>query len=147
MSRHGASSRREGYLCVTWRRMRPTEEDRPASATPPTPCRRCVRSSSCRRRTAGTQRSRTSPGNSLGLQPAALAGSTEPTSSTDWARLGVEGHGEAAGPWVSYHELLRAAGRAAGRRAAREVVVMNSLTVNLHLMMASFYRPTRASGR
>jgi kynureninase len=60
----------------------------------------------------------------------------------DWARLGVEGHTEAARPWVSYHELLREpAARLVGALPS-EVVMMNSLTVNLHLMMASFYRPS-----
>jgi kynureninase len=60
----------------------------------------------------------------------------------DWARLGVEGHAEAQRPWVSYHELLREpAARLVGALPS-EAVVMNSLTVNLHLLMASFYRPT-----
>ena len=79
-------------------------------------------------------------GNSLGLQPAALAERlTE--ELTDWANLGVEGHVEARRPWVSYHELLREpAARLVGARP-EEVVMMNSLTVNLHLLMASFYRP------
>ncbi|GAA3677250.1 kynureninase [Nocardioides ginsengisoli] len=79
-------------------------------------------------------------GNSLGLQPAALAERlTE--ELTDWANLGVEGHIEARRPWVSYHELLREpAARLVGARP-EEVVMMNSLTVNLHLLMASFYRP------
>jgi kynureninase len=80
-------------------------------------------------------------GNSLGLQPVAtrsrLLGELD-----DWARLGVEGHKEGTRPWVSYHELLREpAARLVGARPS-EVVVMNSLTVNLHLMMVSFYRPT-----
>jgi kynureninase len=82
-------------------------------------------------------------GNSLGLQPKALRERLT-AELDDWARLGVEGHGEAARPWVSYHELLREpAARLVGALPA-EVVVMNSLTVNLHLMMVSFYRPTRA---
>jgi kynureninase len=80
-------------------------------------------------------------GNSLGLQPrvtaARLTGELD-----DWARLGVEGHVAAVRPWVSCHELLREpAARLVGAQPA-EVVVMNSLTVNLHLMMISFYRPT-----
>lgn len=80
-------------------------------------------------------------GNSLGLQPKATAPRLA-EELADWARLGVEGHGEAARPWVSYHELLRApAARLVGAQPD-EVVVMNSLTVNLHLMMVSFYRPT-----
>ena len=80
-------------------------------------------------------------GNSLGLQPKALRGFLE-QELDDWAQYGVEGHGEAARPWVSYHELLREpAARLVGGLPA-EVVVMNSLTVNLHLMMVSFYRPS-----
>jgi kynureninase len=80
-------------------------------------------------------------GNSLGLQPKALHARLE-QELTDWAQLGVEGHLEAVRPWVSYHELLRdPAARLVGAQPA-EVVVMNSLTVNLHLMMVSFYRPS-----
>ena len=80
-------------------------------------------------------------GNSLGLQPAALAGRLS-EELEDWGRLAVNGHRESRRPWVSYHELLRApAARLVGARPA-EVVAMNSLTVNLHLLMASFYRPT-----
>lgn len=81
-------------------------------------------------------------GNSLGLQPKALRARLG-QELDDWAQLGVEGHGEAARPWVSYHELLREpAARLVGALPA-EVVVMNSLTVNLHLLMVSFYRPSK----
>jgi kynureninase len=80
-------------------------------------------------------------GNSLGLQPKVTAARLA-TELDDWARLGVEAHVEGTRPWVSYHELLRdSAARLVGAQPA-EVVVMNSLTVNLHLMMVSFYRPT-----
>ncbi|WP_134732767.1 MULTISPECIES: kynureninase [Amycolatopsis] len=80
-------------------------------------------------------------GNSLGLQPTATRAALD-AELADWARLGVEGHVEAARPWVSYHQQLREpAARLVGARPA-EVVMMNSLTVNLHLMMVSFYRPT-----
>jgi len=80
-------------------------------------------------------------GNSLGLQPKILRERLA-IELDDWAALGVEGHVEARHPWVSYHELLRdPAARLVGAQP-REVVVMNSLTVNLHLMMVSFYRPT-----
>jgi kynureninase len=80
-------------------------------------------------------------GNSLGLQPRMLRDRLH-SELDDWARLGVEGHTEGTRPWVSYHELLRdPAARLVGARP-NEVVVMNSLTVNLHLMMVSFYRPT-----
>jgi kynureninase len=79
-------------------------------------------------------------GNSLGLQPTALRDRLN-GELDDWAQLGVEGHLEAQRAWVAYHELLREpAARLVGAQP-REVVVMNSLTVNLHLMMVSFYRP------
>jgi len=82
-------------------------------------------------------------GNSLGLQPRAVR--RELLEDLDaWARLGVEGHLEAARPWLPYHELLRdPAARLVGALPA-ETVVMNSLTVNLHLLMVSFYRPAGA---
>lgn len=80
-------------------------------------------------------------GNSLGLQPKVTAGRlTEELD--DWARLGVEGHVEATRPWLGYHAFLRdPAARLVGA-LPHEVVMMNSLTVNLHVMMISFYRPT-----
>jgi kynureninase len=79
-------------------------------------------------------------GHSLGLQPKAAAGLIE-QELADWRRLGVLGHHDAARPWIPYHEraapgLAELAGAAPG-----EVVAMNSLTVNLHLMMVSFFRP------
>ncbi|GIM87303.1 kynureninase [Salinispora arenicola] len=85
-------------------------------------------------------------GNSLGLQP--LATRDELLADLDaWRRLGVEGHLEADRPWLPYHELLTApTARLVGARPA-EVVVMNSLTVNLHLLMVSFYRPVGARTR
>lgn len=62
----------------------------------------------------------------------------------DWAKLAVDAHLGAATPWYSYHETLREPmGRLVGAKP-NEVVCMNSLTVNLHLMMASFYRPTKS---
>src|SRR5207249_11968201 len=62
----------------------------------------------------------------------------------DWAHLGVDAHLEATTPWYTYHETLReAAARLAGAKPI-EVICMNSLTVNLHLMMATFYRPTKS---
>jgi kynureninase len=85
-------------------------------------------------------------GNSLGLQPRALR-SRLGGFLDDWARLGVEGHTVSARPWLSYHELLRdPAARLVGALPS-EVVVMNSLTVNLHLLMVSFYQPTAARHR
>jgi kynureninase len=85
-------------------------------------------------------------GNSLGLQPRALRGRLGEFLD-DWARLGVEGHLEAARPWFSYHELLREPAARLVGALPQEVVVMNSLTVNLHLMMVSFYRPTPSRHR
>lgn len=80
-------------------------------------------------------------GNSLGLQPKALRARLG-AELDDWARLGVEGHTHARRPWLPYHEQLRApAARLVGARP-EEVVAMNSLTVNLHLLIVSFYRPT-----
>ena len=80
-------------------------------------------------------------GNSLGLQPKALAG--EMAMELDqWSRLAVRGHVEGRYPWLHYHELLRVyLAELLGAREA-EVVAMNSLTVNLHLMLVSFYRPS-----
>lgn len=79
-------------------------------------------------------------GNSLGLQPKSLAGSVQ-QELDDWARYGVEGHFLAKNPWVSYHELLtEKMARIIGARP-EETVMMNQLTVNLHLLMVSFYRP------
>ncbi len=81
-------------------------------------------------------------GNSLGLQPkatrAALNGELD-----DWAALGVEAHFRGKHPWMPYHEEVREhLAELVGARPS-EVVAMNSLTTNLHLMMVSFYRPTR----
>ena len=81
-------------------------------------------------------------GHSLGLQPKTVASYIEEELQA-WAELGVEGHFHARHPWMPYHRLLtRQTAELVGAQP-EEVVVMNSLTVNLHLMMASFYRPTR----
>lgn len=80
-------------------------------------------------------------GNSLGLQPKRTRQYIE-QELEDWARLGVEGHLHARHPWLPYHEFVTASlARIVGAKPI-EVVAMNSLTVNLHLLMASFYRPT-----
>ena len=81
-------------------------------------------------------------GNSLGLQPK-ITKKYINQELKDWANLGVEGHTRAENPWLHYHEYLTKT--MAGIVGAKpiEVVVMNSLTVNLHLMMVSFYRPTK----
>jgi kynureninase len=82
-------------------------------------------------------------GNSLGLMPKATKQIVE-QELDDWARLGVDGHFDDATPWYSYHETLREpAARLVGAQP-NEVVCMNSLTVNLHLLMATFYRPSKA---
>ncbi len=80
-------------------------------------------------------------GNSLGLMPRTAATIVQ-QELDDWRTLGVEGHFHARRPWMPYHEqLTEHTARLVGARAV-EVVAMNTLTVNLHLMMASFYRPT-----
>ena len=80
-------------------------------------------------------------GNSLGLQPKALPDLLD-EELDDWRRLAVKGHFQARRPWMPYHEQLTAASAAMVGAMPVEVVNMNSLTVNLHLMMVSFYRPT-----
>jgi len=80
-------------------------------------------------------------GHSLGLQPKSVREYLE-QELKDWETLGVEGHFLGKHPWLSYHRLLREQfARLIGAKPI-EVVVMNSLTVNLHLMMVSFFRPT-----
>ncbi|HMJ08378.1 MAG TPA: hypothetical protein VK468_05195, partial [Pyrinomonadaceae bacterium] len=80
-------------------------------------------------------------GNSLGLQPKSARGYIE-QELNDWAELGVEGHLNAKTPWLPYHEFLAEQMAAVVGALPIETVVMNSLTVNLHLLMVSFYRPT-----
>jgi kynureninase len=85
-------------------------------------------------------------GHSLGLMPR-RAREYVLAELDAWASLGVEGHFAGAHPWMPYHELLTAGvARIVGARES-EVVVMNTLTVNLHVLMASFYRPTLARHR
>ena len=80
-------------------------------------------------------------GNSLGLQPRSTRAFVE-QELEDWAKLAVEGHVHARNPWLPYHEFLtEQMARVVGAKPI-ETVVMNSLTVNLHLMMISFYRPS-----
>lgn len=80
-------------------------------------------------------------GNSLGLQPKTTKAYVN-RELDDWAKWGVEGHFEAERPWFSYHEFLTdKAAKIVGAKSS-EVVVTHSLTTNLHLLMASFYRPT-----
>src|SRR6266480_2159096 len=82
-------------------------------------------------------------GNSLGLMPKAAREIVD-QELDDWAKLGVDAHLDAKTPWYTYHEALREpTARMVGARPV-EVICMNSLTVNLHLMMATFYRPTKS---
>ena len=79
-------------------------------------------------------------GNSLGLQPKRTKAYLN-QELEDWAKLGVEGHEHAKNPWMPYHEFLSESYSKIVGGKKSEVVAMNSLTVNLHLMMVSFYRP------
>ena len=80
-------------------------------------------------------------GNSLGLQPKTVSRYVQ-QELDDWAKMGVEGHFHARNPWMPYHEIFpRQLSNIVGCKE-NEVVVMNSLTVNLHLLMVSFYHPT-----
>ncbi len=81
-------------------------------------------------------------GNSLGLQPKNVKEYVN-QELEDWATLGGEGHFEARRPWFPYHEIFPKQLSGLLGCLPEEVVVMNSLTVNLHLLMVSFYRPTR----
>lgn len=80
-------------------------------------------------------------GNSLGLQPKRTP-SYVLEELQKWQQLGVRGHFESPYPWVPYHEFLAENTAVLVGAQPREVVTMNSLTVNLHLMMVSFYRPS-----
>jgi kynureninase len=82
-------------------------------------------------------------GHSLGLQPKSAAAMIEQELG-DWRRLGVLGHTQAARPWIPYHERAASALAELSGAMEGEVVAMNSLTVNLHLMMVSFFRPDTA---
>ena len=80
-------------------------------------------------------------GNSLGLQPKQTKLYVN-QELEDWANLGVEGHTDAKHPWLAYHEYLtESMAKVVGAKPI-EVVVMNTLTANLHFMMVSFYKPT-----
>jgi len=82
-------------------------------------------------------------GNSLGLMPKAARAIVD-EELDNWAKLGVDAHHGTDTPWYTYHEALREpTARLVGANPL-EVVCMNSLTVNLHLMMATFYRPTKS---
>jgi kynureninase len=82
-------------------------------------------------------------GNSLGLMPKSARQIVD-DELVNWATLGVDAHHATGTPWYSYHEALREpTARLVGAKPF-EVICMNSLTVNLHLMMATFYRPTKS---
>ena len=80
-------------------------------------------------------------GNSLGLQPRAVRDALL-QELDDWAALGVEAHFRGRHPWMPYHAELRDGLATLVGAQPSEVVAMNSLTANLHLLMVSFYRPT-----
>jgi kynureninase len=81
-------------------------------------------------------------GNSLGLQPKTTQDYVV-NELEDWANFGVEGHFHATNPWFSYHEIFPQQVSKIVGALPQEVVVMNQLTVNLHLLMTSFYQPTK----
>lgn len=82
-------------------------------------------------------------GNSLGLQPRSVRTYIE-RELLDWELLGVEGHFKAKNPWMYYHHLFsKLAARLVGAKP-KEVVMMNTLTANLHFLMVTFYRPSLA---
>ena len=85
-------------------------------------------------------------GNSLGLQPRTARARVEEVLD-DWAGRGVEGHVQGTSPWLPYHRFLAAPTARLVGAQPDEVVVMNTLTVNLHLLMVSFYRPTAGRTR
>jgi kynureninase len=80
-------------------------------------------------------------GNSLGLQPKRISSAIE-QELKDWAELGVDGHFDGKNPWMYYHHFLTEKAAKVVGALPSEVVIMNNLTANLHLMMVSFYRPT-----
>ncbi|MBT8142631.1 MAG: kynureninase [Gammaproteobacteria bacterium] len=81
-------------------------------------------------------------GNSLGLQPKRTQGYIDELLD-DWRRLGVKGHHQGDYPWLPYHKFLLTGFADLVGAKESEVVPMNTLTVNLHLLMVSFYRPTK----
>jgi kynureninase len=85
-------------------------------------------------------------GHSLGLQPTSAAAFVE-QELADWRRLGVLGHHDAHRPWIGYHETVAQGLAELVGAGPSEVVAMNSLTVNLHLMMVTFFRPDAVRNR
>ena len=85
-------------------------------------------------------------GNSLGLQ-AKITESYVKQELDDWKALGVEGHFHAQNPWLPYHEFLSESYSKIVGSKKSEVIAMNTLSVNLHLMMVSFYRPNETKNK
>ena len=81
-------------------------------------------------------------GNSLGLQPK-TAQDYILSHLEDWANYGVEGHFHGRNPWIRYHEMFPAKLAPILGALEEEIVVMNQLTINLHLLLITFYRPTK----
>jgi kynureninase len=81
-------------------------------------------------------------GNSLGLQPRRAADDVARFLG-EWQRLGVLGYHDRGADWLNLHERLAPTAASLAGAKPLEVIVMHSLTINLHLLMASFYRPTR----
>ena len=81
-------------------------------------------------------------GNSLGLMPKSSRAAIE-TEMEDWSKLAVEGHFHGTNPWFDYHQFLTPHMAEIIGAQESEVVCMNSLTTNLHLLFVSFYRPTK----
>ena len=81
-------------------------------------------------------------GNSLGLQPKSVQSYIQ-KELDDWSKWGVEGHENAENPWISYHEIFIEDIKLLVGAKEKEVVVTHSLTTNLHLLLVSFYRPTK----
>ncbi len=80
-------------------------------------------------------------GNSLGLQPKSIASALQ-SELEHWKNAGVEGHFTGEMPWMDYHKFLQPQCAKLVGAAEHEVVVMNTLTVNIHLLLFSFYNPT-----
>jgi len=81
-------------------------------------------------------------GNSLGLQPKSVIDYIQ-SELNDWSELGVEGHFLAKNPWLHYHKILTEQNAQLVGAKNNEIVVMNALTTNIHLLLISFYRPTK----
>ena len=81
-------------------------------------------------------------GNSLGLQPKTVLSYIQ-KELKDWSKWGVEGHENAKNPWISYHEIFTKDIKLLVGAKEKEVVITHSLTTNLHLLLISFYRPTK----